>query len=329
MKTISKQYLNFLNRPTCAIVHFNDVFTNNNIDFDAELTAIIRNLGNFSDLTFPIGKNEKLADYGINLLDDLIEEQKRILGIIKKNGKIVKNNFSEKTVIAIINKAPRDSRTTFCGKNGEDFHLAITKNGLEVYTVPLARLQALETRNKIVALYRIPNEKLKVTDGFREQFRSSIIATSRYFPEILNTIFEYSNQAELIKAKLLGQHPCIIPEQKRLAEFAFADKFGNVRISVKNNKQFRKTFAKARYGDSLKIKIGKCKLVEAIYTSSLKEIPDGKLGIYQNIPDGKTDGASYWEIVKKSEDCNNEKESALTILEEINPNLSNEEISID
>ncbi len=329
MTKIIKPYQYLLERSTSGIVHFNDVFAENPIDLDAELTATTRNLGNFSDLRFPIGQNPKLADYGINLLNDLIAEQQRIIKLIqKKTGKVVNRDFSGKAVISIVNKADRNSHTTAGGKNGENFHLAITNNGLEIYAVPLTRLQALETRNKILALYRIPNEKLYVTDWTREQFRSSIIATTRYFPEILEPIFQYESVEELLERKKSGQHPDVIPQQKNLAEFAFSDKFGNVRISVKDNNKFKNKFGNKLIGDTLRIKIGDSKLVDMIYVTSLKEIPRGKIGIYQNIADGETSGAGYWEIVKKSEDCNNETETATVILEKVNSNFKNESISI-
>ncbi|MBU1118872.1 hypothetical protein KKH43_03255 [Patescibacteria group bacterium] len=327
MKTIAKQYEEILKRPTRGIVHFNDVFSKRDVDFDAELTAITRNLGNFSDVTFPIGQDHKLADYGVNLLHDLIAEQNRIINSIRDRvGKMILQNFTEKVVLSVVNCAPRNSKTTANGRNGEDFHLAITDNGLEIYAVPLAILQALETRDKILALYRIPNEKLKVTDGLHEQFRSSIIATTRYFPEILEPIFEYQDRNSLINAKLLGKHPDVIPKQKKLAEFAFADTFGNVRISVKDTEIFKSYFGSGNIGDVVKMRVGKSKSVDAYYTTSLKEIPDGELGIYQNVADNDNSKASYWEIVKKW--------SVGTLwraeqsLEELNPNFRNEEIVV-
>ena len=329
MTNILKLYGDLLERPISGIVHFNDVFAESPIDPDAELTAITRNLGNFSDLRFPIGKNPKLADYGVSLLNDLIKEQKRIIDHIrKKTGRKINQDFSDKAVLSIINKADRNSKTTANGKNGEDFHLAITNNGLEVYVVPLARLQALETRNKILALYRIPNEKLSVTDGNREQFRSSIIATTRYFPEILEPVFQYKNEKELLQAKESGNHPNVIPEQEHLAEFSFSDKFGNIRVSVRNNFQFKESFKNLKIKDIVGIKTGNSNPIKAVYVTCLKEIPNGEIGIYQNIADDKTEKAGYWEIVKKSEDCNNEKETATTILEKENPNFRNEPISI-
>ncbi len=330
MSNISKKYEDIMNRPIAGIVHFSDVFSEKPVDIDAELTAITRNLGNLSDITFPIGKNLKLADYGVNLLNDLIEEQRRIIKHIKQEtGKIVENNFSSKGIVAIANSAPRNSKSTKNGKNAEDFYLAITNNDLEIFTTPLSNLQALETRNKIVALYRIPNEKLATTDGNHEQFRSSIIVTMRYFSHLFEIIFQYKNVEELKKAKKNNTHPKIIPVQENLAEFAFADKFGNVRISVKNNKEFKKKFKNAKFGDLLNLKIGNSNNMQIVYTKSLKTLNSNEFGIYQNVADKKTQGACYWEIVKKSEDCNNDAESAVAILKSLNSNFENEEIFIE
>jgi hypothetical protein len=330
MKTISAHYKNLLARPVAWIVHFNDVFSDQEIDFDAVLTTTFRNLWNFSDLHFPIWKNPRVAEYGVNLVNQLLGEQKRIISHIKNTHQdAVTLESTNNATICIVNNAPRDSQTTKDWKNGNDFHLAITDNWLEIYAVPLERLQALETRSKILALYRIPNEKLQGTDGSKEQFRSSIIAITRYFPEILEPIFEYENQDALLQAKKNHTHPQVIPEQKKLAEFAFADKFGNVRISVKNLSDFRNKLANKSIGDLVSIYIGDAKPLTVHYVKSLADIPSGKLGIYENIADDNNCESGYREIVKKSEDCNNDTETALYILTERNGSLSSEEIEIE
>jgi hypothetical protein len=322
MKTIKilPKYEKYLTRLVRGTVHFNDVFSEREIDFDAELTVIFRNLGNFSDLTFPIGKNPKLADYGAVLLDELLGEEKRIIKKIKEvSGRVIGEGLPDKAVLSVINCAPRNSKTTGNGKNGKDFHLAITENGVEIYAVPIERLSALETRNKILALFRILNEAHPLFDGKREQFRSSIITTTRYCPEILEPVFQYENRNELIAAKKSGKHPRVIPEQKNLAEIAYIDKFGNIRLSVKDNDEFFAGFAGKGIGGRVKVKIGESKNIIAHYVNSLSEIPEGELGIYRNVADGDDDGsAGYWELAKKSKDPNNEKQPASEILREAN-----------
>lgn len=331
---IKRKYLELLSRPSRTIVHFNDVFFEHEVDFDAELTVMFRNLAKFSSLMFPIGKYPKIADYGVVLLDDLIEEERRIIEKIRGFGaETAKDIFSDrlkKQVLCIVNCAPRNDETTQNGMNGEDFHLAITDNGLEIYVVPLERLQGLETRNRILALYKIPNESLVSTDGKREQFRSSIITTSRYFPDTLETVFEYENLDELITAKESGIHPNVIPVQEKLAELAFIDKFGNVRISVKNCKEFLKPIRNAEIGDQIYITVGNSEAIKVNYVNSLKDIPTGEIGFYQNVADQTNpwSDAGYFEIVKKSTNPNKELEPASVILEKLNKDFIKAEYKV-
>lgn len=327
---VSEKYLELLSRESRTIIHFNDVFFEHEVDFDAELTVMFRNLATFSSLRFPIGKNPKNADYGVVLLDDLLDEEHRIIEKIRDSGTTcaikVLEDREKKQVLCIINTAPRNSETTGNGRNGEDFHLAITVNGLEIYAVPLARLQGLETRNRILALYRIENETLISTDGYREQFRSSIISTSRYFPETLVPIFQYDSVEELIAAKRNGTHPDLIKVQEKSSELAFIDKFGNVRISVTDCKEFMKPISSVEFGDKISLQIGDSEKLQVHYVTSLKDIPDGQIGLYQNVADKTYEysEAGYFEIVKKSADPNNEKRPASFVLNELNSDFSNE-----
>ena len=327
-KKILPQYKKLLSRKVNAIVHFNDVFSDQSVDFDAELTAIIRNLGNLSDKTYPIGNNLYQAEYGLNLLSDLSTEQKRIIQLVKKQkGKQVSKQFTEGTIISIANCAPRSKEATANGKNGNDFHLAITDDLLEIYCVPISTLKTLETRNKILALYKIPNEKIPTTDGQKEQFRSSIITTTRYFPNILEPIFQYKNREELLKAKKLGKHPNIIETQTKDIEFAYADKFGNVRISVKDSLDLNKKINDCK---KVQIQIGKSEPLVLYYTKSLKEIPENEIGLYENIADKKDNEskAGYWEIVKKTNNPNTEESNAYALLKALSKDLRNDEITI-
>ena len=332
--TPNKKYLELLSRPSRSIVHFNDVFFEHEVDFDAEMTVMFRNLTEFSSLMFPIGDHFKNADYGIVLLDDLIDEERRIIEKINSvgspAGKEIFANRLEKQVLSVINCAPRNEDTTCNGKNGLDFNLAITDNGLEIYCVPLERLQGLETRNRILALYSIPNENLVSTDGEREQFRSSIITTSRYFPEKLEPVFEYDDVNELLEAKSNGTHPDVIPTQEHDSELAFIDKFGNVRISVRNAQEFLGDISNKEFGDTIYISSGKSKKIKATYVTCLKDIPEGEVGFYQNIADQRNtwSGASYFEIVKKSSNPNTERNPASKLLSKLNSNFRNEEFKV-
>src|SRR3989344_5774176 len=257
-KKILPQYKKLLSRKVNAIVHFNDVFSDQSVDFDAELTAIIRNLGNLSDKTYPIGNNLYQAEYGLNLLSDLLTEQKRIIQLVKKQkGKQVSKQFTEGTIISIANCAPRSKEATANGKNGNDFHLAITDDLLEIYCVPISTLKTLETRNKILALYKIPNEKIPTTDGQKEQFRSSIITTTRYFPNILEPIFQYKNREELLKAKKLGKYENIADKkdnESKAGYWEIVKKTNNPNTEESNAYALLKALSKDLRNDEITIK---------------------------------------------------------------------------
>ena len=335
-----------LTRSTRTIVHFNDVFTERYVDFDATLTTSYRNTcPPEKNWYFPIGKNPKSSDYGVVLLNDLEEEQLRIIHIAEKLSKnnntpihpdIIKRIESmKKAPIAIINIAPRNKETTIGGKNGKDFFLAITNNHVEIYTTSLERLRDLETRCAIIALYVIPNEKHPFFDGKHEQFRSSVITNARISPDFLEPLFEYNNQEELIQARIQKKHPSLIPTQETLGEFAFADKFGNVRVTVKNVKLFQKYLEDNTEDKMVGIQVGDSEIITAHNVNSLSEIPDGELGIYQNIadPDGinlplheDIPHGAYFEIVHKSFNPNKEQFPAITVLKSLNKNFKNDPI---
>ena len=64
------------------------------------------------------------------------------------------------------------------------------------------------------------------------------------------------------------------------------------------------------------------------YVSSLRDIPEGKLGIYKNVSDGDTSGAGYVELVRKLHDPNHADETAATRLAKSSPQWQHEEIGI-
>ena len=313
-------FRDLLNRPVRSIIHFNDVFGHPYGDFDAQLTTTFRNLGVLSDMHIATGGNIRIADYGVNLVNDLVAEENRI----RKHFRL---KIPQGAIQVIANFAPRNTETTQGGKNGRDFHLAITVEGVEIIAVPLEHLQALEMRNQILALYRIPNQALTVTDGDKEQFRSSIIGTTRYCPQILEPIFEYDTEIDMVLAKQKGLHPPYIPEQDRLAQVAFVDAFGNVRLSVWDNHEFMRNLP-SQYGSQVTLRVND-QSCQAKYVTSLKNIPTGELGIYQNVADHTSSSACYWELVKKSPDCNHEPRSAAQILTEMTSHIWEAEISLD
>lgn len=307
---ILPQYRETLSRPSESLVSFSDVFPHDGADFDAVLTTDYRSLALNRAYHFGIGHNPKLGDYGTVLIEQLLADRRKIVEEIVTLGGDPEIDL-DRAARTVVNVAPRDSQTTAEGKNGKDFYLAITAQGQEIYAVPPERLQALETRNQILACFQIPTENLPFTDGAHEQFRSSIVAIARYKPEVLVPVFQYRDRAALIAAKAAGTHPDLIPEQEHPLEVAYVDKFGNVRLSAKDVEQTLREL-NAEKGDKVLIQVGDAEPLEAYYVDSLAEIPNGELGFYCNVADGEDphSRAGYFELVKKSEDCNHETDHA-------------------
>lgn len=315
MKT---RYRQLLKRPLEAIFHFSDVFSGPEIDFDAELTVTFRNIGVFSDRTYFVGGNTRLAGYGAVLINDLFLERKTI---VEKLG--ISSINRESAIGVILNALPREGYQLKDAPNGRDFHLAITEQGVEIFAVPLETLSALESRNAIVALYRVPNANIPFTNGTHEQFRSSIIALSRYQPDVFETVFEYEDVEDMMRAKSSGVHPKIIPMQENEVEFAYSDRFGNVRLSVRDGEKFLNELGDMKQGNEVLVTVGESESVLAVYTDALANIPVGSVGLYQNVADiARTHRrAKYWELVKRSEHCLADEDMAVDLLKRGNDSL--------
>ncbi|QQS61263.1 MAG: hypothetical protein IPN70_05260 [Candidatus Moraniibacteriota bacterium] len=314
---MKSHYKNILSRPAEAIIHFSDVFSGNEQDFDAELTVILRNIGTLTDKTYFVGARASLAGYGAVLLNDLFRERFQILSFIKEEKRV-----SESTLFSILNSLPREGHDREKFPNGMDFHLAITAGGVCFFATPLETLSALETRNEIVALYRIPNEHIPFTDGTKEQFRSSIIASSRFCPEVMETIYEYATIEDILSAKQAGLHPQIIPEQSSEIEFAYADRFGNVRLSVRDGKALRNRL-KTSASKEVRVIINDTEPINALYVRSLADVPVGQIGLYENVADASFPHrkACYWELVKKSDHCLLDDEMAFDLIKKRSSNV--------
>jgi hypothetical protein len=305
-----------LERPTASLTAFSDVFPKNERDFDAELTSQYRHLGvdpsGFD--AYGIGHNPQEALYASVLIDDLVAERRRLIiqaleGSAKPHPDVLKAqdkaaNFSPQV---ILNCAPRSKETTENGANGTDFYLAITDNGVEIYATPVELLSALETRNRIIGLYQIPTAELPFTDGSKEQFRSSIVGNVRLRPQVLQPVYEYKDRAQLIAAKAAGAHSEIIPTQGPLAQIAFVDKFGNVRLSVRDSEAFRQQLEQVQSQDGavrLEVEAGASQPVRLV--QSLRELEDFELGLYENVADHPDphSKAAYWELVRRLPDPN-------------------------
>ena len=328
------EILNHLHKPLCGVVHFSDVFTERAVDFDVELSAILRNVGIFSDMTFPIGVDPQRGDYGAVLVDDLMHDRRRIAQIARN---VAPENHpdverltveAEYSIATILNCAPRNAQTTMGGKNGEDFYLAVTKHGVEVFVTPLNLLSSLELRSRILALYRIPSAQHPFFDGAREQFRSSIITTSRLVPKILQPVYQYATHEELVEAKANGTHPSVIPLQTNYAQVVYIDRFGNVRLSVSDMKRFLEKMEDVGHGNYGGLKIGNSEAIPVFIATSLSDIPEGEYGVYCNVSDLDDGNAGYIEFAKKSPDCVHEKWPAASAVAGLSRNFRSEEVML-
>ncbi len=304
-------YKDILAQEAQAIIHFSDVFSAPEIDFDAELTASIRNFGVLSDKTYFVGGNARLAGYGAVLLNDLMFERKRVSEKID-----LFDSYSKTTLFSILNSLPREGYESKDFPNGRDFLVAITQSGVCFFATPPATLSALETRNEIVALYRIENKNIPFTDGFKEQFRSSIIALSRFSPDVMEIVYEYENREDLLEAKKQGNHITPIPTQEQEIEFAFADRFGNVRLSVRDGEELRRCL-EGKKGKEITLRINEKETLSVFYGEAFSHIPIGSLGLYENSADvlDPQRRASYWEFIKRSNHCLDDS-MALDIIKE-------------
>jgi hypothetical protein len=208
---------------------------------------------------------------------------------------------SSGAVIALANYAPRDEASTQDGNNGSEFHLAITDSGLEVYVTPLRLLSGLARRNRIVGLYRIPNENHPEFDGDNEQFRSARVVRTRRHPEHLLPVFQYRDQEELVAAIRAGTYPedCI-PTDKREGHIAYVDRFGNVRLELRDRSKLLR-LGIGRTAALSVINNGEEYEVEVQLADNLHSAPLNRLTVYANCSDqaDPTSPAGYAELIAR------------------------------
>ncbi len=283
-----------LGQPPEAVIQFSDVFgflpthspeaasrsVTDSVDFDAKLTAQVGNTDRFRDSEFPIGSWPALGDYAAVLLWQLRERQSQ------ENGK--------RPVVAVVNCAPRTDGHFEAGTNGDEFYVATTENGLEIYS-PAIYLRGLAARGLIRTLHRIPNDCGLWAEG--EQFRSSTVVHARKQPDIL------------MPAELSD-----IPKITQQVRVAFADKFGNVRLEVADRKAVGEIVDSGT--DRILIKIGKYGEQVVRVARNLAEIPKGKIGIYRNPSeiDGDDGGPGYVEVARRVDNPNTTTDHAHEIL---------------
>ncbi|MFZ2513874.1 MAG: hypothetical protein WAW63_05460 [Candidatus Saccharimonadales bacterium] len=295
-----------LARPEQGQVHFSDVFPEvagsgtatwwKSTDFDAALTVASESQGISGVHTIPIGLRAWLAPYGLVLVDDLVAAQSKLAQKVHEEVILHPDALKRKqaaismATLAVANFAPRDDEHTANNQNGEEFYLAITTSGLEVYAMRRF-LGGLAERNRILGLYRIPTKGHPAFDGEHEQFRSARIVRTRWYPNHLEPVFQYPDQTALGVARLKGEVHDTIPRDPREGHIAFIDKFGNIKLEEKNIKRLDGLTA----GESIRLiinNLGKSYEIPVSVARDLHSAPHGQLVVYQNCSDANSPGSS-------------------------------------
>lgn len=308
-----------------ATIQFNDVFGTIPLlplgvdvlgvsDFDAILTAQVRNSGFWMDGKFGIGSWPALGEYGIILINQLREHQMEeaiksgiTFGGIKGNQiKYSGDNHPDtkklaeslmKVIVVVVNCAPRNSGHHSTGKNGEEFYAGLTDNNLEIYA-QLDFFRGLHARKKLKALFRVPNEAGVWPAG--EQFRSSVVSQVRRTPK------------KLVPVETLD----IIPKIKQEGRLAYVDRFCNVRVEIAANQKINQ---KLQIGKKITLGIAdgsKMYTIKHVHVvKRIIDIPENELGIYYNPADPSVqNGPTYVEIVRRVSNPNSDYMNAYMTL---------------
>lgn len=286
-----------------ATIQFSDVFgslpiggvSDGIVDFDAALTAQVRNTGRFVDAQYPIGAWPAVGDYGAVLLDQLRGEQTdRALKAVNSDDpdhpdyQVLASSLDTR-LVAVVNSAPRTEEHRATGQNGDEFHVGVTASGLEVYA-QLPYFRGLNARGLLTSLHRIPNDGGVWPEG--EQFRSSVVTQARTQSDVLKPI---STDA--------------IPNIDLSGRLAYVDKFGNVRLEVAD---IDDATDKLSSHGALSLKIsGRAASLAVQAVSCLTDIEEGELGIYHNPTERQESGnrrngirPGYLELIRRVSDPN-------------------------
>jgi hypothetical protein len=275
-------------------------------DFDAVVTSVVRNTGGFQDREFAISDGGGvLGNYATVLVDDLRHQQREQamevldgLGVTdiadlspEQRASVHPDDETrlrslETAVVAVVNEAPRTSDHHQTGQNGNDFYVATTNSGVEVYG-QAHLLSSLDARGRIETLHRVPNGRVW-PEG--EQFRSSVVSDARRHPEVLEEVPRDENWPVPV-----------LPDGTRLA---YADKFGNVRVETSDIHATSKVLSGAERVD-LVLEDGQVAIGGLHVVSRLTDIPEGDVGVYVNPADREVEnGPGYLEIVRRVSDPN-------------------------
>lgn len=300
-------------------------------DFDAGLTAQVRNTGRFVDAQFALSDGgTMLGNYGAVLLEDLhAQQQEQAHQILEALGagspdeltpdqlagvhpdSQVRLQTLGESLVAVINSAPRTAEHQKTGQNGNDFYLALTESGVEIYA-QAHMLSSLDARGLVKSLFRIPNGL--VWDE-NEQFRSSVVSDARRMPHVLEPVARGD------------QWP--IPKLPDGVRVAYTDKFANVRLETSDVGKHREVLATSETVD-LVLSDGQVCLRGIRVVRNLFGIEEGEFGVYFNVADPKaTDGPAYLELARRVSECNgNSEPRAYHVLRERVGRLLDREISL-
>jgi hypothetical protein len=273
-------------------------------DFDAHETILARHLQLQDNRIYSTGDNPGVLAYAADFTTDLqkISEDviRRAALQAKKNGRNLPADVVEalqtldtSTLRILLNSAPRNQQAAE-GRNGRDFHLGLTADGIEVYAVPVSSLRYI--RSKLVSLFRIPTNGHPLTeDG--EQFRSSLFGQSAHSAqEHLVPLWRREDDNEEELDTFL---PTVTEE-----EVAYKDApFCNRRVFSPNVERFLDQIeSNITCSDrTVRVQIGNTP-VRAYRVKNLAEIPGGQWGIYANVADGNGRASGYVELNKRLPD---------------------------
>jgi hypothetical protein len=293
-----------------ATIHFNDALSDvltppgasPIYDFDADLTAQVRNTGRFADAKFAIGPWTSTGDYGAVLLSELRQEQHRLLGVFEEHdlahlsdAEAIRKSLGQ-MVVGVVNWAVRRQDHHERGQNGDPFYIAELDNGIQIVS-QMKFLRGVASRGLVNGLWLINDENPVWPRG--EQFRSSIASQLRNFPD--GSV----------------KHPLgLLPKDDRTAiALGYSDKYGNGRLEKPEGVESPEIIP----GEVYCIKADGHELKErAIGVTSLTGIPEGWLGIYANPADAeRTRGVSYLEIARRVANPNDPSNSAYATIKKI------------
>ena len=280
-------------------------------DFDAILTAKVRNCGHFTDSQFAIGAWRELGGYGAVLIEELrwgqlaraleygldpaVLDEDTNLHVLHPDVAMLARSLT-RAIVVVVNSAPRTADHHARSENGDEFYVAVTRSGVEVYA-QAHFLAGLAARSWITALFRIPNGSGAWADG--EQFRSSCVTQVRSRTELL------------VKEDL-----SVIPLFEAGGRVAYADTFGNVRVEVPHLRELAQRLAT---GGSATVTADGGRPLEVRVVSRLTGIPEGELGLYLNPADVvESEGPGYLELARRvSSPVNNPTNAYRTLVESL------------